>query len=895
MRLAIQLLAATILAIVPAILLPTTLLAQVNFNGIASTAFAPGNYQILGIAATPNGTLDYIQGVTNDGHAITQAIPNFYGQYTQSNFFNNATQDEPDAFLLEPNGQIYVLNDIVEGFALLTPTGNAPNPYNATTLTSGILALDNPANNIAVDPFGNIFFTSLNDDAFIEEVNLGGGAYRQQTLANAEVDQFVTDSAGNLYLPGSPTGGITEFVRQANGSFQQTYLFTAQLPPGGSSSPIGVAVDSAGNVLIANGPSNSTTPALYTEIPLGNGAYRQIATYSPNTLRLFDPVSDFNGNVYAVDSSTSNIVKFAFSYADFGAVAVGSSSTLALPFTVQAGTTIGSISVHTSGDFANIGGSSSCTAALYTATATCSVYINAAPQYPGPRTGAVLIADESGNPLATVRLTTVGFAPLVAFPPGTPVTFAAGSVSSPSGLATDSAGNLYVAGVACACVSVISPSGSVLEQYSGFSNPQAVAVDGIGNLYVLNNGTDILRRTPAGAIASIAKGLISEPLGLAIDRYGNIYTSDQKDNGIYEITTTGNKVFIANTGYPAQGLAVDQNFNVFASQLNQGVITETTPQGITTSVATGLHSPGALAVDAAGDLFYTSLNGNQILQLPGCCASGPAPTLVANTASSPSGLALDSAGSIYFSESAASALYRINRSTPPSLSFTPTPGGGEASNSPQTVTLQNIGNNTLNFEPVSYPTDFPADPSGSATACGNAPLNASSTCTLTIDFKPITVSGTATSIPLSETITLIDNNLDQPGGVQNISVSGTETKAPPTLTIAISSLTPVYGSGYDYNFTATAACGQNLASGTVTFYLNSVPYGPFTLTQENNSPMTTYPWGSFLAPGSKIVTAAYSGNATCAGANSNTLSFKVVAPPPTRPPGPLPTIKRTEQ
>jgi sugar lactone lactonase YvrE len=887
MRLALIVLALAVPALVPA-----TLPAQVNFNGIASTAFAPGNFQILSLGATPNGTLDYIHGITNDGHAITKASPNFYGPFTQSDFFNNANQDEPDAFLLEPNGQIYVLNDIGEGFDLLTPSGNT---YAQSTLTTGILALDNPANNLAVDPFGDIFFTSLNDDAFMEEINQGNGTYRQATLANDAVDQFVTDSAGNLYFPGSPAGGITEFVRQANGSFQQTYLFTAQLPPGGSSSPLGVAVDSAGDFLIVNGPSNSTTPALYTEIPLGNGAYRQIATYSPNTLKLFDPVSDFNGNVYAVDYSTSNIVKFAFSYADFGAVAVGSSSTLVLPFTIQAGTTLGSISVHTSGDFTNIGGSSSCTATLYTATTTCSVYINAAPQYPGPRTGAVIIADESGNPLASVRLTTVGTAPLVAFPPGTAATFAAGSVASPSGLATDSAGNLYAAGASCACVVVLSPSSSVLEQYSGFSNPQAVVVDGIGNLYVLSNGTDILKRTPAGTIASIAKGLISEPLGLAIDRYGNIYTSDQKDNGIYEITTTGNKVFIANTGYPAQGLAVDQNFNVFASQLNQGVITETTPQGITTTVATSLNSPDALAVDAAGDLFYTSLNSNQILQLPGCCATGAVPTLVANTASSPSGIALDAAGSIYFSESAASALNRINRSTPPSLTFATTPGGGEASNSPQIVSLQNIGNTALQFASVTYPTDFPADPSGSATACGNAALSPSSTCTLTVDFKPTTASGTATSIPLSETITVADTSLNQSSAVQNIHASGTETKAASTLTIAISSLTPVYGSGYDYNFTATASCGQNLASGTVTFYLNSVPYGPYTLTQENNSPMTTYPWGSFLAPGSKIVTGTYSGNATCAGANSNTLSFKVVAPPPTRPPGPLPTIQHTKQ
>jgi sugar lactone lactonase YvrE len=732
----------------------------------------------------------------------------------------------------------------------------------------------------------------------MEDVNLGGGTYRHVTLAPYEVDQFVTDSAGNLYFAGSPSGGITEFVRQANGSFQQNYLFTTQFPFGSNPGPSGVAVDSAGNFLITNSPSNSTVPALYTEIALGNGTFRVIATYSPNNLELIDPVSDFNGNVYAEDNKTSNIVKFAFSYADFGAVAVGSSSTLVLPFTIQAGTTLGSIGVLSSGrtsmDFTNVTSSSTCAAKLYTTTTTCTVSIAATPQYPGPRTGSVTLADPSGNTLAAVRLTTVGTGPLVAFSPSANAGFATGSVNSPTGLATDTAGNLYAVGTSCACIVEYSPAGTILNQFNSFSNPLDVAVDGLGNLYVLTN-TAIFKRTPAGAISNYSAGLISEPLGLAIDRFGDIYTSDQKDNGIYQITTTGNKVFVANTGYPAQGLAVDQNENVFASQLNQGVITETSPGGITTTLATGLNSPNALAVDAAGDLYYSSSNTNEIFELP-TATPGTLPTYIATAASSLSGLAVDASGDIFYSESAANILNRINRSTPPSLSFTPTPGGSTSSNSPQVVTLQNIGNTPLDFASLTYPTDFPADPSGSATACGtNSQILPAGTCTLTVDFKPVTASGTSTTLPLNESVVVADNNLNQSPAVQNINVSGTETKAASTLTIAISSVTPVYGSGYDYNFTATASCGQNVASGTVTFYLGSVPYGPYTLTQESNSPMTTYPWGIFLSPGSRVVTATYSGNATCAGANSNTLSFKVVAPPPIRPIGPLPNIKRTDK
>jgi hypothetical protein len=56
------------------------------------------------------------------------------------------------------------------------------------------------------------------------------------------------------------------------------------------------------------------------------------------------------------------------------------------------------------------------------------------------------------------------------------------------------------------------------------------------------------------------------------------------------------------------------------------------------------------------------------------------------------------------------------------------------------------------------------------------------TCTLSIDFAPVTVSGTRTSIALSEAVKATTNTLNASGTVQKVTVTGTETKKPQTVT-----------------------------------------------------------------------------------------------------------------
>jgi DNA-binding beta-propeller fold protein YncE len=131
--------------------------------------------------------------------------------------------------------------------------------------------------------------------------------------------------------------------------------------------------------------------------------------------------------------------------------------------------------------------------------------------------------------------------------------------SNPHNIAIDIWGNLYVTDYDSHRIRKVTPSGVVTTLAGGapgdadgvgnnarFNSPTGIAVDAAGNLYVADSGNHLIRRvTPWGAVSTLAGIGISgfedgfgniaqfaSPHGIALSAPGNLYVADYQNNRI---------------------------------------------------------------------------------------------------------------------------------------------------------------------------------------------------------------------------------------------------------------------------------------------------------------------------------------------------------------------------
>ncbi len=248
------------------------------------------------------------------------------------------------------------------------------------------------------------------------------------------------------------------------------------------------------------------------------------------------------------------------------------------------------------------------------------------------------------------------------------------ALDSPSSVAVDAAGNVYIADTGNNRVRRISPQGTIMTiagaGASGFSGdggaavsallnaPQGVSVDASGNMYIADTGNHRVRKvSPQGTITTVAganpgagdngpaaSARLFQPSGVTLDPGGNLYISDTLNNRIRRISSAGVITTIAGTGAagysgdggPAiqaqlnnpQGLALDPAGNLYIADTGNNVIRRVTPGGqITTTAGTGelgnagdfgpaaqaqLFNPNAIAFDRAGNLYIADSANNRV-------------------------------------------------------------------------------------------------------------------------------------------------------------------------------------------------------------------------------------------------------------------------------------------
>lgn len=204
--------------------------------------------------------------------------------------------------------------------------------------------------------------------------------------------------------------------------------------------------------------------------------------------------------------------------------------------------------------------------------------------------------------------------------------------NEPTGVAFDSAGNLYVSLYQDNIIRRFSPSGADLGVFAdtGLANPFGMVFDTAGNLYVSNYdygrgaaGGWIEKFSPTGAdLGAIVSG-IQNDFYLAIDASGDLYIDIVPDN-VREYSPTGQDLGVFASGFSeSYGLAFDQARDLFVADPVGGggapihdELWKFSPSGENLGVfaSFGANGPNGVAIDAIGNI-YVSLTNSTIEEL----------------------------------------------------------------------------------------------------------------------------------------------------------------------------------------------------------------------------------------------------------------------------------------
>ena len=679
-------------------------------------------------------------------------------------------------------------------------------------------------------------------------------------MAGAPIS-ITQDASGNIYFVEDGTGALSgayEIPAGQTGLTSDSGL--ARIDP---SLPevSGVAADAKGNIYISDntlgvfvyplGSKSSSAAFLITTVTAQGGV-----AFLGNT-GLIVPTTQTQSNSYG------DVAEVAFNAAQFGAVGVGAApASEQVTFTFNASTTPTKIEVLEAGkttpDFTvNAGAKSTCLSPQlqppYAAQTSCPVSLSFAPLAAGNVSATLVMLGANNTVLASIPLDGTGIGAAVqALPAAQSTIGATGSLKTPSQMAVDAAGNLYVADSGLGKVEMYpanSASGTAGTPVgTGLKAPTGVAVDGAGDVFIADSGSVYeVPESDTGAGLN-AKGQITLKTGLgsqvqlAADGLGDLYISDVSNKKVYEL---GNFSTGLNTSLPGvlalqtvtlsgaavsapSAIAVDPYNDLFV--VDGGSVYEITPAGTQTQVLSGLSGINGVAVDPSGSVLVAATGGAVRIPFASGTLNSANETTVATGVTEPTAVTLDSLGNIYVADGSAldvnfnSASAGLNFGT---LTADPPAGG---SSTTQIATLLNFGNAPLKvtgynsvlnyFQPTNAAAGYTlADFTETADTCSGNTIAVDSTCAATITFSPAPGDGGN----LTEQVLVQGNVSNAPVGINATGVAPTlasVTATAPTSTTGTIENVPVA-----VTVTPTVA-GSPTPTGTVTLtvvYGNNVP------------------------------------------------------------------------
>jgi sugar lactone lactonase YvrE len=683
------------------------------------------------------GSINFIRKITP-----SQVVTTFAGSGATSygdGIGTNSGFNNPWGFVVDSIGNLYVADTYNQRIRKITNTiVNVADQNTVTTLAgsgtatyldaTGTNAGFNLPRDIAIDSVGNMYIVEWNNhrirkitSAGVITTFAGSGTatFLDATGTNAGFKNptgIVIDSIGNIYVADfnnqrirkiTTDGVVTSF---AGGNATLSYADGTGTNVG-FSSPLGVAIDSLGNIYVAeygNHRIRKITSAGVVSTFAGSGttAFLDATGTNASFYRPYGIAVDSTGNVYVADSSNYRIRK-----------------------------------ITSAGVVTTLAGKS-------TATFVDGVGTNAGFWVPQGVTvdsaGNVYVADTGNNRIR--KITSAGVVTTLAGGlTGTTGTFADGigtnaGFSNPIGLTVDYIGNIYVADTnnnlirkltgpiiaptvydanifldttnpykisTIGEVSTIAGSGTATYLDGtgtnvGFNTPTGIFIDSLGNMYIAEFVNNRIRKiTSAGVVTTIAgsgatgsidatgtNATFNNPYGITIDYAGNIYVVDSANNRIRKITSDGVVTTFAGSGTGTWldgiginacfknplGITIDPSGNVYVGDCYNHRIRKITSAGVVTTFAgsgtgtyldatgtnAGFNMPVGVSIDFIGNLYVADYGNNRIRKIT---SAGVVTTIAGNGATgcidatgtnavfyNPRGVAVDFVGNMYVSD-----------------------------------------------------------------------------------------------------------------------------------------------------------------------------------------------------------------------------------------------------
>lgn len=226
-----------------------------------------------------------------------------------------------------------------------------------------------------------------------------------------------------------------------------------------------------------------------------------------------------------------------------------------------------------------------------------------------------------------------------------------GQLNSPSGIAVDPTGKVYVADTGKNTIDKFYSNGTFITKWGNSSQPSGIAIDPLDNVYVADTGNNIIEKfTSDGKFAMHwplhvfrASGMFDDPIGITTDLGSNVYVADTGHDQTIRFHFSNSCHIPSDTliiaagicayrwGYSGNGngnfsspsgIATAPSGNVYVSDSGNNRIQKFTKAGNFVTKWGSLGSadgqfsvPSAIAIDSSSGNVYVADKGNSRIQV----------------------------------------------------------------------------------------------------------------------------------------------------------------------------------------------------------------------------------------------------------------------------------------